>query len=153
MRRRQTIPRRWLVVNGDLDRQAWYALRRQPVGSGVLLLRRPNASTAQQIGNLARLRSLTVVTETPMRAARVHNLRELMRALLRRTPIVFLSPMFETLSHPDWHPIPKMRAAAFARLADRRLIALGGMNSLRHSKVAQLGFIGWAGISAWNIGR
>jgi len=44
-----------------------------------------------------------------------------------------------------------MRSAALAALADRRLIALGGMNQKRYSKVAPLGFIGWAGISAFRI--
>ena len=150
MRRRQTIPNRWLILNGSMNRKAWLALRCQPVGSGVLLLERPNASTARRIGNLARLRSLTVVAEPSRSAARVHNLRELRQALLGRTPIVLLSPMFKTRSHPDWSPLPKMRAATFAHLAHRRLIALGGMNDLRYSTVAPLGFVGWAGISAWS---
>jgi hypothetical protein len=44
-----------------------------------------------------------------------------------------------------------MRAAAFARLAQRRLIALGGMDAQRYAKIAPLGFIGWAGISAFRI--
>jgi hypothetical protein len=42
-----------------------------------------------------------------------------------------------------------MRAAAFARLAKRRAIALGGMDAQRYARLAQLGFIGWAGISAF----
>ena len=152
MTRRQTLPKRWLIVNGDMDRKAWHALRCQPVGSGVLLLQRPNASIARRIGNLSRLRSLTVVAELPRTAARVHTMHELRQALLRRTPIVLLSPMFRTRSHPEWRPIPKMRAATFAQLAGRRLIALGGMNDRHYSRVAQLGFVGWAGISAWTKG-
>jgi hypothetical protein len=42
-----------------------------------------------------------------------------------------------------------MRAAAFARLARRKLLALGGMDEKRYAQVARLGFIGWAGISAF----
>jgi hypothetical protein len=42
-----------------------------------------------------------------------------------------------------------MRSAALARLAGRRAIALGGMNRERYAKIAPLGFIGWAGISAF----
>jgi thiamine monophosphate synthase len=42
-----------------------------------------------------------------------------------------------------------MRAATLARLANRQAIALGGMNRQRYANVAALGFIGWAGISAF----
>lgn len=82
-------------------------------------------------------------------ATRVHNLTELRRALLDRAPLILLSPIFATASHPDWVPIPRMRAAAYARLAKRRLIALGGMDERRFAHIAPLGFVGWAGISAW----
>jgi thiamine monophosphate synthase len=42
-----------------------------------------------------------------------------------------------------------MRAAALAALGSRKLIALGGMNAERYARIAQLGFMGWAGISAF----
>jgi thiamine-phosphate pyrophosphorylase len=42
-----------------------------------------------------------------------------------------------------------MRAAALARLARRRLVALGGMDARRYAKIARLGFSGWAGIDAY----
>jgi hypothetical protein len=42
-----------------------------------------------------------------------------------------------------------MRAAAMARLAGRRLIALGGMTEKRYLRIRPLGFQGWAGISAF----
>ena len=79
----------------------------------------------------------------------MHDVRELRRALLKRTPIILLSPIHPTQSHPDWRPQPRMRAAALARLARRKLFALGGMNRKRYAKIAPLGFIGWAGISAF----
>jgi thiamine-phosphate pyrophosphorylase len=92
---------------------------------------------------------LAVAIEERGDAARVHSLRELRTALLRGVPLILLSPIFPTRSHPDWRPIPRMRAAALARLADRRLLALGGMNASRYATIARLGFIGWAGISAF----
>jgi thiamine-phosphate pyrophosphorylase len=82
-------------------------------------------------------------------AARVHNVRELRRALAARVPLILLSPIFATRSHPEWKPLPRMRAAALARLAGRRAIALGGMNRRRFKVIEKLGFIGWAGIDAW----
>lgn len=149
MRRRQSIPRQWLIANCDLDRQFWLVLRTLPRGSGVLLLDRPRGSTLRRLHNRARLSHLRIVADTPTQVARVHNLPELRQALLRRTAVVLLSPMFKTRSHPDWEPLPRMRAASLARLGNRRLVALGGMTEERYRKVAQLGFIGWAGISAW----
>jgi thiamine-phosphate pyrophosphorylase len=84
-------------------------------------------------------------------AQRVHDMRELTRALLARTPLIFLSPIQATASHADWRPIPRMRAATLARLAKRRLIALGGMDARKFARVEKLGFQGWAGISAFRI--
>jgi len=90
-----------------------------------------------------------LVLEQPRAAVRVHGSRELRRAMLARTPLILLSPLFRTSSHPDWKPIPRMRAGALARLGRRRLIALGGMDAQRYAAIAPLGFVGWAGISAW----
>jgi thiamine-phosphate pyrophosphorylase len=73
----------------------------------------------------------------------------LRQALLGRTPLILLSPIHPTRSHPDRRPLPRMRAAALARLAKRRLVALGGMDARRYAKIARLGFSGWAGIDAY----
>jgi thiamine-phosphate pyrophosphorylase len=79
----------------------------------------------------------------------VHNVRELPGALLARTPLILLSPLYPTSSHPGWKPIPRMRAAALARLGERKLLALGGMDARKYALVKRLGFRGWAGISAF----
>jgi thiamine-phosphate pyrophosphorylase len=146
--RRQTIPEQWLVIDRSQP-SLWSILRKLSPGSGVLVLGGLSPTEQARLSRLARLRALTVVTERSGRAARVHGVRELRLALLRRTPLVLLSPMYETRSHPGWKPLSRMRAAALARLADRRLVALGGMDPRRYAKIARLGFIGWAGISAF----
>ena len=144
MSSRQSIPDKWLVIaKGPID-----AAGRLPLGSGLLLLQ-PTMLDHRRLRNLVRRRKLALVVEEPRVAARVHDSRELRRALLARTRFIFLSPLFPTSSHPDWRPLPRMRAATLARLGGRRLIALGGMNERRFAEVAPLGFIGWAGISAW----
>jgi thiamine-phosphate pyrophosphorylase len=74
---------------------------------------------------------------------------ELRRALLARTSLVLLSPLRPTQSHPEWKPIPRMRAAAMARLGRRSLVALGGMDARKFARIKRLGFQGWAGISAF----
>jgi thiamine-phosphate pyrophosphorylase len=76
-------------------------------------------------------------------------MRELRRALLARTPLILLTPLYPTGSHHDWKPIPHMRAAALARLGQRKLFALGGMNARKFARIRALGFQGWAGIWAF----
>jgi thiamine-phosphate pyrophosphorylase len=96
---------------------------------------------------IARRRELTIAQDG--RGDRVHNLHELTRAMLKRSQLILLSPIYTTRSHPNWRPLPRMRAAALAQLGGRKLIALGGMHSRRYARVRPLGFQGWAGISAF----
>jgi len=148
MTRRQTIPEQWLILP-ELDDAALSAVRHLRRWTGVIVIGTPAAAELRRLQRISAARGLTVAFEGLGDAARVHNLPELRTALLRRTPLILLSPMFPTRSHPRWGAIPRMRAAALARLADRRLLALGGMNARRYAKIAALGFIGWAGISAF----
>lgn len=149
MTSRQSIPECWSILSGELDREDWKRISRQPLRSGVVLVNRPSSKDLRRLRILARLRRLTIVCESPRCAGRVHNGRELRRALLLRCRLILLSPIHVTNSHPDWEALPRMRAGALARLAGRELLALGGMNARRYRAVAPLGFIGWAGISAW----
>ena len=147
MTRRHPQPRQWLIIT-DFDRRTADLVLCLPRGSGVLVIGELPAAARRRLFQLARLRGL-VVGQDLIDAARVHNLRELRRALVQRKSVILLSPIFPTSSHPDWKPLPRMRAAALARLANRKLTALGGMNAARYAKVARLGFVGWAGISAF----
>jgi thiamine-phosphate pyrophosphorylase len=148
MIRRQTMPKQWFIADRR-DHQVWHALGKLPRGCGVLVLGKMSPSEWRRLRYLATLRRLSVVSEQPRAAARAHNIQELRQALLRRPALVLLSPIFSTASHPDWAPLPRMRAAALARLAGRRLTALGGMDAKRYARIAPLGFVGWAGISAF----
>lgn len=150
MTRRQTKPEQWLILNDGIDPADWRALPKLPRGTGLLVLGKLGASDWRRLRHLARTRSLKIVVESPRTASRVHSPPELRTALLRRSPLIFLSPMWPTRSHPEWQPLPRMRAAALARLGQRQLFALGGMNAKRYAQIAPFGFIGWAGISAWS---
>jgi thiamine-phosphate pyrophosphorylase len=144
---RQSIPSQWLVIN-QLDADELAAARRLPRGSGILVIGRLGQSRQRRLRWVARLRGLEVACEQQRGARRVHDAKELRQALLQRVPIILLSPIFPTRSHPDWLPLPRMRAAALARLGRRKLIALGGMDAQRYAQVENLGFQAWAGISA-----
>jgi thiamine-phosphate pyrophosphorylase len=147
MSRRQTMPQQWLIAHERLDTALWDAVRGLPRGSGVLVLRDLSTIESRRLRYVARRRGLELASNAD--AARVHNSRELRIALLRGTPLILISPLWPTQSHPDWRPLPRMRAAALARLAGRHAIALGGMDAQRFRRVQRLGFIGWAGISAF----
>ena len=146
MQRRQRAPHQWFVV---VDEQSVGAARGLPLGSGVLVVSALGARERRRLRTLAALRKLTIATEGRNGAARVHNVTELRSALLARTPIILLSPVYPTRSHPGWKPIARMRAATLARLGGRRLIALGGMDAGRFARITRLGFQAWAGISAF----
>lgn len=149
MKRRQTLPSEWLIIDRQPTAELWRCIRQLPLRSGILLLCDLAAADRLRLRSLASTRSLTTAEESGGGAARVHNVRELRRALLRRPPLVLVSPICPTSTHPDWRALPRMRAAALARLAKRNALALGGMDRKRYAKVAPLGFIGWAGISAF----
>lgn len=155
MKRRQTsVPRQWLIADERVGDEVLAVARKLPRGSGVLVLHRdlPAARRAKLLAGLRRVargRGLEIADELAGEAARVHNPREVRRAGLDRAPLLFVSPMFPTRSHPDREPLPRMRAAALLRLAKAPAIALGGMDARRFAEVRRLGFDGWAGIDAW----
>lgn len=156
MKRRQRVPRQWLVADARLGDALWKAIARLPRGSGVLLLyrelpRRERARLVARLRRVARRQALVIADELGGEAGRIHNLRELRRSA--GVPLLFVSPLFPTRSHPDWTPLPRMRAAALARLARAPVIALGGMDEARFERIRRLGFKGWAGIDAWTGGR
>lgn len=149
MTHRQSVPGQWLIIDGQPGRAEAEALASLVRGSGVILLGPIAGKDWRRLGRFANARGLTLIAEQRRTLARVHDQGELTRALLRGTSLILLSPIHSTSSHPDWKPMPRMRAATLARLAGRRAIALGGMNRRRYAKIAPLGFIGWAGISAF----
>lgn len=146
---RQILPTRWLIFTDRNRAEVVRLARKCPLGSGVLVLVPLSKGDARRLRQVAIARRLLVLKERPGIAWRVHNLDELRAALSAKTQLILLSPLFPTPTHPDWPALPRMRAAALARLARRRLIALGGMDERRYRKVARLGFNGWAGVSAF----
>lgn len=156
MTRRQTTPRQWLIADERTGDELWSAVRRLAPRSGILVLHSGMAKL-ERARLLARLRGLgagrrlVVADEMAGDSARVHDAREIRDAGLQQAPLLFLSPMFQTRSHPEWKPLPRMRAAALLRLAKVPVIALGGMNEQRFAAVRGLGFAGWAGIDAWRL--
>src|SRR6476469_141389 len=101
MTRRQTIPEQWLILP-ELDDAALSAVRHLRRWTGVIVIGTPAAAQLRRLRRVAAARGLAVAVEGRGDAERVHNLPGLSAALLRRTPLVLLSPMFPTRSHPGW---------------------------------------------------
>ncbi|HEU5483076.1 MAG TPA: thiamine phosphate synthase [Sphingomicrobium sp.] len=154
MKRRHTVPRQWLIADDRMGEELWAAARKLPKGSGILVIHRGmrrgrRARLIARLRRIANLRELILANEGSGDAARVHTVRELRQAGSKRVPLILLSPIHSTRSHPDRRPLPRMRAAALARLAGVPVIALGGMTAGRFARVERLGFHGWAGIDAF----
>ena len=155
MTHRQTAnPTEWMILDERLGSELCKFVRKLPRRSGVLLLRydlleRERRKLLSHLSWIAKAKRLTIIDEKSRGAARVHDSKELLHALTRRRQLILLSPIFPTRTHPNWMPLPRMRAATFARLAHRKAIALGGMDRRRFRIVQKLGFAGWAGIDAW----
>jgi thiamine-phosphate pyrophosphorylase len=82
-----------------------------------------------------------------LRAAPAHDLAEIRAAEAAGAAMIFLSPVFETRSHPG---VEALGAEGFARLAGETelpVIALGGMNAARVTTLPEA--YGWAGIDAF----
>jgi len=155
MTRRQTrIARQWLIADDRIGDGLWSAIRKLPRGSGIIVIyrglgKRDRAKLLAKLRQEANRRNLAIIDERFGQAARVHNVRELRRAGLCRVSLLLLSPIFPTSSHPDWDPLPRMRAATLARQSAVPVIALGGMDERRFRRIEKLGFRGWAGIDAF----
>jgi len=145
--RRRHLPEAWLFADERLGERLWEVLNRLPRGSGVVIT--GSRKDGEAIRRIARRRGLMIAEERRGEAVRVHDMRELRRALGRGASILFISSLHPTRSHPGRRPLPLMRAATLARLTRGRAYALGGMDQKRFAAVRPLAFRGWGGIDAW----
>ncbi len=153
MRPRQHLPSRWMFTDERLGKVLKLASRLPP-HTGIVVRHHALAPAARRrllrdLRRIAAQRRLQILDERDGWVARVHDSRELRRALLSRTELIFLSSLHPTRSHPGRPALPRMRAAALARLAGRRAYALGGMDTKRFAHVQALGFAGWGGVDAF----
>lgn len=167
MRRRQTLPRLWLITDprgGDPVKAA----RRLPRGSGVVfrhfeLKPKKRAKLFARLRIVARRRTLVLMVgsepdaqgrwgavepETGLFAMAVHNRREYLTAWREGAGFVFVSPVFATRSHPGSRPLGPVRLGL---MLDGRLpaIALGGVTATNFAKLNGLDLHGWAAIDAF----
>lgn len=83
-----------------------------------------------------------------IRSAAAHNTREIAIARQWGADLIFLSPVFQTRSHPGGRTLGVLRFATLTRMAHCPVIALGGMTTRRFRRCQPLGAYGWAAIDA-----
>lgn len=80
----------------------------------------------------------------------VHSSEEAIAAREKGASLVFVSPVFETRSHPGRKALGVTAAIELAKAAHVPAIALGGMDARKFALLERKGFYGWAGIDAWS---
>lgn len=151
----------------------WSALDRLPRG-GLVVFRHYSLSRAERrvlferVRRVARARGLRIVVAgaalgradgTHGRDSRrtrgfrtwpAHDAREVIAGVRAGADLILISPIFPTRSHPGGRTLGVVRAAALARHAPGRAVALGGMDARRFRRLRGAGFVGWAAIDAWS---
>jgi thiamine-phosphate pyrophosphorylase len=85
-----------------------------------------------------------------LHSAPVHNVREIAEVKRRSPDLVFLSPLFDTNSHPGARPLGPLMFQRLAKLVGpTRVIALGGMTRQRAMMHCPRMIHGWAAIDAF----
>lgn len=170
-------PRAWLMTDERLGDRLWRALANLPDGhAGVVfrhysLMRSERARIGLRIAQICRSRTIVLavgadeelafelgadLVHNPRQPAAlpfsksVHSMKDALTAREAGAALVFISPVYRTLSHPSHAPLGPASAIELARAAGIPAIALGGMTERAFASLEQGGFHGWAGIGAWD---
>ena len=170
-------PRSWLMTDERMGDRLWDAIERLPIGDGGVVVRHyalgseARASLAKRIAAVCDKRGLLLAIAQDADLAHrldagllhhpagepgglpfsrpVHNLAEAHLAREEGAALVFVSPIYETRSHPEARPLSREMARKIIRAASCPAIALGGMDARKFVRAEKDGFYGWAAIDAW----
>jgi len=178
MHRRQPLPRLWLMTDQRQGEGLWKALDRLPAGAGIVFRHYslPEAERLQlfkQVQGIARNSGCLLMLAGPpalagqwgadgshgwegagqsdlLTSLSVHDADEMKVANRLKPDFVFVSPVFETGSHPGMPTLGIQGLSALAALATMPVIALGGINEERSRMLTASNIYGWAAIDAWS---
>lgn len=171
MRPRHPLPHLWLMTDERMGDALWTALERLPRGGGVVfrhygLPLAERRALFARVAKIARRRGLLLVRAGPQRLGRheagvhgqrgaglvtcsAHSRREAVAAIRKGADMLFVSPVFATRSHPGAPALGPIRLGRMIRGLGVPVIALGGVNPARASRLHGFGIHGWAAIDAW----
>lgn len=170
MRRRQPLPRLWLMTDERQGETLWDALDHLPRGAGIVFRHYGLPVQARRrlflaVRRVSRRRRLILVVAGPLplrgdgnhgrrgcglRTASAHDLKQIRTAERSGADLVFLSPVFPTRSHPGRPTLGRVRFGLLAQQCRVPVIALGGVTPRRAAGLKALGAFGWAAIDGWS---
>ncbi|WP_295498517.1 thiamine phosphate synthase [Sphingorhabdus sp. EL138] len=177
MPRSHPLPKIWLMTDARFGDEQLRAIQQLPTRSGVVF-RHYHLATLQrhalfaQVLRICRRRGHILLlagdARTALRwhadgfhhhsrghtgllhSAPVHNAREIADVKRSNTDLLFLSPLFDTNSHPGARPLGPLMFQRLAKLVGpRRVIALGGMTRQSAHMLGPRTIHGWAAIDAF----
>jgi thiamine-phosphate pyrophosphorylase len=169
-------PKIWLMTDERLGEALLPTISALPRGSGIVFryyslenearqkLLRVVSAAARRYGHILVVGGRQIVAPVWLVAGRhgrmrgaltapVHSLREAMAAQRSGALYLFVSPVFETQSHPGAAVLGRVRFGLLTRDLKTPVIALGGMNKMRARGLRQMNIDGWAAISALAVER
>ena len=171
--KKRRLPKIWLMSDPRLGEGLLAAVRKLPVGSGVVfrhyqLAADERLALFRQMQRICRQRGHVLVLAGPhdwsakgvhgrnrsrptqILTMPVHSLREIREAQRLGADLMFLSPVFATRSHLGARALGMIQFARLARLAGpTNVIALGGMTRNKAQTITHRVAYGWAGIDAF----
>ena len=171
--KKQRLPKVWLMTDPRLGDGLLAAVRKLPTGSGVVFRQYQLATDKRlalfrQIQRICRQRGHVLVLAGPddwradgvhgrsrfrptqILTLPVHSLHEISEARRLRADLMFLSPLFATLSHPGARALGLLQFSRLAKLAGpTKVIALGGLTRNKAQAITNRKAYGWAGIDAF----
>ena len=177
MPRSHPLPKIWLMTDARFGDDQLRAIQQLPARSGVVF-RHYHLATQQrralfaQVLRICRRRGHILLLagdeRTALRwhadgyhqrsrgetkllhSAPVHNVREIAEVKRRSPHLVFLSPLFDTNSHPGARPLGPLMFQRLAKLVGpTRVIALGGVTRQSAFMLGPRMIHGWAAIDAF----
>ncbi len=158
-------PRLWLMTDERMGDGLLRTIAALPKGSGVIfrhysLPQKARAAMFHQIRAIAKRRRLVLIRggrrgqhgrERGCITAPVHSIPERIAAERAGAKLLFVSPVFETRTHPGARALGRVRFGLLIKGAKRPVIALGGMTHKRARSLNTFAIHGWAGIDAFGV--
>lgn len=177
MPRSHPLPKIWLMTDARFGDEQLRAIQQLPARSGVVF-RHYHLATLQrralfaQVLRICRRRGHILLlagdARTALRwhadgfhqrgrghpgllhSAPVHNAREIAEVKRDNPDLLFLSPLFNTNSHPGARPLGSLMFQRLAKLGGpKRIVALGGMARQSAHMLSPRTIYGWAAIDAF----
>lgn len=177
MPRSHPLPKIWLMTDARFGDEQLRAIQQLPARSGVVF-RHYHLATLQrrvlfaQVLRICRRRGHILLlagdARTALRwhadgfhqrgrghpgllhSAPVHNAREIAHVKRSNPDLIFLSPLFNTNSHPGARPLGPLMFQRLAKLGGpKRIVALGGMTRQSAHMLGPRTIYGWAAIDAF----